>query len=120
MKHSEVAKVLTLINVFDKRQGATPDDVIAWTEVLPAAIEFEDAVAAVKKFYGTPAEAAYDPSMTSRQLVRYAKLVRQERAVAGRKAAALEATAKHRALGRSTKPLQIGGLGIRLKSPDDA
>lgn len=119
MKHSEVSRLLGFMGMFDKRQTNGDADVIAWTDILPPDLTLELAVAAVRKFYATPAEAQYDPVLTSRQLLRYVRLVKAEQRTQERRQAAVEATRKAAQLGRSKAPLQIGGLGIRLKAPDD-
>lgn len=121
MKHWEVSQLLGTMAMFDRRQSTADEDVIAWQQILPENLTLELALAAVRKFYATPAEAQYDPVLTSRQLIRYARLVKGDRSVEQRRAAAVEAAVTAKQIGaRSRKPLQIGGLGIRLKSPDDA
>jgi hypothetical protein len=119
VKASEVSRLLGFIKLFDDRVSNGDENVLAWAEVLPPDLELELAVAAVKAFYRAPAEQ-FEPKMTTRQLMRFVRQVKSERRTQERRAQAVEATQKARQLGRSRQPLQIGGMGIRLKSPEDA
>lgn len=123
MTREEVAKLLTYIAVFDRRWVVSEDnalDVMAWHEVLPPSLTLDVALAAVRKHYSTPAEGQFDPVMTTRVFLRAVKLVQADKQVEIRRREAIESTKKAMALAGRKKPLMIGGLGLRLKSPDDA
>lgn len=114
-----MSRLLGFIKLFDERVANADENVLAWAEVLPDDLDLPTAVEAVKAFYRAPAEQ-FEAKMTTRQLMRFVKLVRQERRREELKMSAVEATHRAKAIGeRSRKPLQIGGMGIRLKSPDD-
>ena len=125
MNLPEVAKLLTYIAVFDRRWTITDDndvDVMAWHEILPPNLTLETAMAAVKKHYGTPAEGQFDPVMTTRVFLRAVKMVQADQQVAERRRMAVEYSVRAKQLeaGGRRQPLRIGGMGLTLKSPDDA
>lgn len=124
MTLSEVAKLLMYIAVFDRRWTVNDDsevDVVAWHEVLPRDLTLETAMAAVRKHYSTPAEGQFDPVMTTRVFLRAVKQVKADQAVDARRRTAIEYSIRNRELGAGKpKRLEIGGMGLSLRSPDDA
>jgi hypothetical protein len=119
MKKHEVSQLLHIMASLDSRQGTTDEDVILWSEILPEDLDLRTAVAAVKAFYRAPAEA-FEPKLTTRQLMRFVKQVRHDRRLEQLRQNAVEATRLQPALEERRRNLQrIGGLGLQLKHPDD-
>jgi hypothetical protein len=119
MRKAEVSHLLTVMAMMDKRQKTTDEDVMLWAEILPEELTLELALAAVKAFYAAPAEQ-FEPVLTTRQLMRFVRAVKQDRTREQLRRNAREATRVAPELEERRRNLRaIGGLGAQLKHPDD-